>query len=273
MPALMGRFEPIHDAHAIEQVALVALFSQPLEEDQLTIAFTVAEQFRSELPGTHQLQLQTISIGLVGMSPKSPGGLFGKLFTSTRKDGSIESELRVDRNGITFRTTAYTRWAGIWDQARRYFETLFPLYIAGAEIASVALNYIDKFYWDGNAAEMRPDSLLRVGSPYVCPYVYQATDLWHSHMGIFLRLNESIRRLVNINLDCNDENPPTRRRVVTVTTVLTDMLNQPGYSAIRLGDSATKFFCDRARELHADNKAILGQIVNDQMCRRIGLTD
>jgi uncharacterized protein (TIGR04255 family) len=269
----MDRFEPIHDAHAIEQVALAALVSQPLEDAELAAALNTAEQFRSELPGTQQLQLQTISFGVLGIPPRSPGGPFGKLFTSTRRDGSIESELRVDRNGIAFRTTAYTRWAGIWEQARRYFEALLPLYLARGEIGSIALNYIDKFYWDGKAEDMRPNVLLRPGSPYVCPHVYDATDLWHSHTGVFHRVDETIKRLININLDCNDENKPEQRRTVTITTVLTDMLNQPGYSPLRLGDLGIKFFCDRATTLHADNKVIVGEILTDQMCHRIGLTD
>src|SRR5262249_45211518 len=85
MRAPMSRFEPIHDAHAIEQVALAVLVAKPLADSDLTAAFGLAEQFRSELPITQQLQLQTIAIGLIGLPPGGPSaGAFGRQYTSTR---------------------------------------------------------------------------------------------------------------------------------------------------------------------------------------------
>lgn len=267
MRAPMGRFEPIHDAHAIEQVALGVGISQALGDAELSAVLGTAEQFKAELPGVQQLQ--TITIGALAAAP-SPRGPTGKQFSRMRPDGSAESELRLDRNGIAFRTTAYTRWPAIWEQARKYFEVLLPMYFAGGEIASIALNYVDKFYWDGDLSQMRPDALLRGASPYVCPHVYEATNMWHSYTGAFRQAGAAIKRLVNINLDCIDEPQPAQRRSVTITTVLTDLLNQPGYAQTK---ASIEFFCSRATQLHADNKLILGEILTEEMCHRIGLKD
>ena len=268
----MSRFEPIHDAHAIEQVALVVSMSQGLADAEFNAACAAADRFKAELPGTQQLQFQTIALGAFGIPP-AMGAFGGRVFTSSRKDGSIESELRVERHGIGFRTTAYTRWPLIWEQARRYFETLLPFYLAGAEIASISLNYVDKFFWDGDSLAMAPNLLLRPGSAFICPHVFEAKDLWHSHMGVFQRADQAIKRLLNINLDCLDENQPAPRRIVTITTILTDMLNQAGYAPLHRPDSGTEFFCMRANQLHEDNKTLLAEIINDRMCKRIGLTE
>ena len=269
----MGRFEPIHDAHAIEQVALVLQTARPLDDAQIAGASEAAERFKSELPGVAQIQQFSFGFGTIGALPRVPVPFAGRVLTKTRPDGVIESELRLERGAITFRTTAYTRWDAIWAQARRYFETLLPFYVPASEIGAVALNYVDKFYWDGDVTEMRPKALLRPGSPYVCPHVYDARDLWHSHMGSFEAIDEVAKRLLNINLDCNDENQPQKRRVVSVTTVLTDMLGQPGYVAPELANSGVEFFCERAERLHSGSKSTLAAILDDQMCRRIGLKD
>lgn len=269
----MGRFEPIHDAHAIEQVALVAQTSRNLEDAELTAVAQAAEQFKTELPNVMQLQTVAFGFGSFPTVPRLPSPFGGVVLNKPRANGTIESELRLDRAAITFRTTNYTRWPEVWKQARRYFETLLPIYAPTGEIGAIVLNYVDKFYWNGEVAEMRPTELLRPGSPYVCPHVFGATDLWHSHLGAFHRADDTVKRLLNINLDCVDESQPATRRVVSITTVLTDMLGQPGYAALRVSDAGVGFFCNRAEELHAVSKVIIGDILNDHACRRIGLLD
>jgi hypothetical protein len=50
--SIMNRFEPIHDAHAIEQVALVVQFFGAVDDDvQFSRIIEAGEEFREELPG------------------------------------------------------------------------------------------------------------------------------------------------------------------------------------------------------------------------------
>lgn len=270
----IGRFEPIHDAHAIEQVAIVVQFSRQLDDEQLTAAVAAAGQFKDELPGAAEIQAVAITLGgAIPVMPPMPNAIGGRIMNRVRPDGVVESELRMERATLVFRTTTYTRWADFWGQARRYFGSLLPIYAPGGEIGAIGLNYVDKFYWNGDAADIRPALLLRQGSRYVSPYVYEARDLWHSHVGAFVRDGQYVKRLVNINLDCSDEIRPTQRRVIAITTVLTDMLHQPGYGSLDLAGSAVEFFSERAEQLHTDSKRAFAEVIDEQMCRRIALAE
>lgn len=271
-----GRFEPLHEAHAIEQVVFVVQFDRPLDDANLAALYNVAEQFQPELPG--RIELQGLMLAIGGRGPSGPiptGPAVGRAFRRTGPDGTIESELRVDRDSVTFRTSLYTRWNAIWEQARRYFDTIVPMYVAQGNIGGISLNFVDKFLWAGAAAECRPNLLLRPGSIYLCPHVYNVQDLWHSHTGAFIRVSDETKRLLNINVDYLDENRPNGiQRVVSITTVLTDLMNQPGYTPSQnAGEDAIQFLDRHMSQLHDFGKQVFGNIINDAMCKRIALVD
>jgi hypothetical protein len=115
----MNRFEPIHDAHAIEQVALVVQFFGAVDDDvQFSRIIEAGEEFREELPGggiipAHPIAPVGLNLPLLPMLA-SPGINFqlppqrpqvlsglppaaGLTLSATRRDGVIESELRLER--------------------------------------------------------------------------------------------------------------------------------------------------------------------------------
>lgn len=275
-PIHKGRFEPIHDAHAIEQVAFVLQIDRPLDEAGFVEAHKAAEKFKTDLPGVSDIQGFRIALGApvpAGFIPPVPS--IGKVFTRTGPDGVVQSELRVERMSLIYRTLLYTRWDAVWAQARKYLDVLIPKYVAPACISGIGLNFVDKFVWNGTASECRPSLLLRPASKFITPHVYEAEDLWHSHTGAFLRHDSQTKRLVNINVDYNDENPPEGlRRVVVVTTVLNDMLNQPGYGPLEVTpEAAVSVFDAHMQRLHVFAKMAFGNIINDEMSKRIALTE
>src|ERR1044071_3844626 len=97
-----GRFEPIHDAHAIEQVAIILHFSSPLEAKLLREAIrALAPVVKPDLPGTSEMQSFAFSLGS-GPLPGSPTStrIPGRVFHYTKPDGEIERELRIDPQGF-----------------------------------------------------------------------------------------------------------------------------------------------------------------------------
>lgn len=270
-----GHFEPLHAAHAIEQVVFVVQFASELDQAQMAQVRKAALEFKSEtdLPG--QMEIQEISIGfghpaqVQAATPPAPG----LLLHSTGRNGAIEQELRVERASLTYRTTKYSRWETVWGQALRYFDSLTPLYAPHSQIKGVSLNYIDKFVWNGALASCRPEQLILAGSKYVCPHVFETTEYWHSHTGKFIRISDSIRRLLNVNVDFLEEaNGQNTRRVVTITSVLTDMINLPGYSPFQIEkDRYSSFIEERMRALHADEKRVLSEVIRPEMAKRIAL--
>jgi uncharacterized protein (TIGR04255 family) len=270
-----GHFEPIHSAHAIEQVLFSLQFDKPIDEVNLSAAAeAIHAEFKEELPGRAVLQTMAFSFGPLGLGQGGALPIGGTAFNLTRKDGTVESELRIERNTIVFRTAVYTRWDEIWGRARRYFNAAIPHYVAtDVGVGATSLNFQDRFYWVGDLALCRANRLLRQGSGYVCPNVYEAKDLWHSHMGAFTKGDEGTKRLINVNIDCLDEpgkQPP--RRVIAITTAITDQLNQPGYISptVKSGDVAP-YFARQMTALHDLSKSTFRNVVNDDMCKRIAL--
>lgn len=275
--AQSGRFDPVHAAHAIEQVVFVVQFDPPLDESQLSEIREAALQFKSEkdLPGQMEIQEIAIAFGSPGAAvapppPRMPPGL---VLQSTGRDGAVESDLRVERASLTFRTTLYTRWDAVWIQARRYFESMLSKYAQYSQIATISLNYVDKFVWAGPLDQCSPNLLLHPQSKYVCPHVYEVTEFWHSHTGKFIRTDAYTKRLLNVNVDYLEEvSGVDSRRVVAITTVVSDMLNQPGYSSTEVAkEDVLEFVDERMQKLHAFGKEILSGIVSPEMSKRIAL--
>lgn len=268
-----GKFEPVHSAHAIEQVIFTLQFEPPLEEALLLEACRVAEQFNQELPKKAPVMGFSFVIGPGVPNPIPTGSNNGTFFQKTEIDGTITHELRVERSSLTFRTTLYSRWGAIWQQANKYFNALAPLYSEQTRLSAVSVNYVDKFVWSGNAATCRPSFLLRAGSKYICPHVYEAEDFWHSHTGAFIRIDNQTRRLLNANVDYLDETVVSgTRRIVAITTVLTDQLNQPGYEPCTIGrDGIANFVDGHMQGLHVFGKKVFSNIINEEMCKRIAL--
>jgi uncharacterized protein (TIGR04255 family) len=268
-----GQFDPVHDAHAIEQVVFVLQVDRPLEDQTFVEAREAAAQFIIDLPGRTELQGMGLMIGAVGIGSPAPP-IMGTVFSRTNPAGIVESELRIERMTVTFRTTLYTRWDAVWAQARKYFDVLVPKYVTTARVTGISLNFVDRFVWTGPIAECRPVLLLRPSSKYVTPAVYEAPDLWHSHTGAFLRADKQTKRLLNVNIDYVDGVPPSKKRTVVITTVLNDMFNQPNYEATEVTEkSAAALFDAHMQQMHSFGKNVFGNIINDEMKKRIALVD
>lgn len=272
-----GRFEPLHDAHAIEQMALALHFEGGINESAMLALRKATDHFKTDLPGVSDLQTVTLAVGNFPAGVlSSPRAALGRSYKLTRPDGTVETELRLEGNVVNYQTTAYTRWVKVWESAWRYLSIVQPIYLASSKLAAVSLNYVDKFHWLGEPDKYRPSALLRPGSRYISPHVHGLTDLWHSHTGAYLRPNERTKRLMNVNLDCLDQQNAAgeQRRVIQITTVLTDMLNQPGYTATDANAAAAPDFVANAfSDLHRFSKELIAEVLNDDMCTRIALND
>ena len=90
-----------------------------------------------------------------------------------------------------------------------------------------------------------------------------------------MRTDPQTKRLLNINVDYLEENLPDKnQRVVVITTVLTDMLNQPDYSVLEVTpEAATEVLSAHMQELHAFGKMTFANIINDEMSKRIALSE
>ncbi|MGE0187740.1 MAG: TIGR04255 family protein [Steroidobacteraceae bacterium] len=275
------QFEPIHEAHAIEQAALAIQFSQPIDAIRFKEAVNAFRQRFNQgadpvLPGDQQLQHFAIGfqIGGVGLQQPSQAN-FGHVFNRTSSSGVIEKELRLDSASIVFRIAVYTRWADMAKEAKKFLDVLLPFYGYPLSIASLGYTVVDKFVWKGLSGQCDPTLLLRPQSKYVCPHVFDVKDMWHSHTGAFIREDAYTKRLLNLNLDCLEEVLPTgdARTVISVTTAVTDSFNQPSYQPLTpvQPQDVTTFVSSKMNTLHSFSKKVFAETVNDATCKRIAL--
>jgi uncharacterized protein (TIGR04255 family) len=272
----VGNFEPIHDAHAVEQVQIAINFAQPLGDGSFSQVRQAMEVFRTELPGGSELQSFAIAFGQApALFAGSPGQMLSKGFVmqSMARNGAIEAEVRIEPSSIAFRTTLYSRWNAVWDQFARYLKSIIGTY-AGSPVMQVSLSFVDKFVWIGTPKSCKATLLLRPNSKYLCPHVYGSPDLWHSHTGAFIPVDEYTKRLLNINVDCLDEQIGEQaRRIVSISTVLTDIFNQPGFTPLTLASNeAFDKLQERLIQLHDKSKHCFGDVISDEMCKRIALS-
>jgi len=273
VPNQNGNFNPAHEAHSIEQVLFVVQFGRPLTDEELLKVRQSTSVFKvsKELPATTELQGFTINMGMGAPMPVQNGFMLYR----TGPDGTVEKELRIERNSVTFRTTHYSRWENIWNEAKKYFEPIIPLFSTNNKATGISLNVFDKFIWSGAIEKCSAEALLSRESKYLCPYLFENKDLWHSHTGAFIRVDDQTKRLININIDSLDEiqgNNPCR--VVVIATVLTDLLNQPGYTPYDLEEiNSMAEIESKFQELHIYGNGVFGNIINYDISKRIALID
>ena len=270
-----GKFTPLHDAHAIEQLLIAVHFAHPVSGINGSIKEAV-KPFKTDLPGESKIQrlVFTTSQGLNGdhQTPVDDAPSF--MMSRTAANGALENELRVEPQSITFRTTTYTRWLEKWGQIEKYLAALAPLYLLGKNaIASISLSYIDKFNWVGELEKSSPPLLLKPNSKYITPHVYSQTDLWHSHTGVFLKPDAATKRLLNVNVEhSQNDSISGMLRTVSVATVLTDLFNQPDYAQTNLtSDEIIEFLRVRFANLHEVSKATFKEVISEEMAKRVAL--
>ena len=271
MTDVRGAFEPLHKAHAIDQVAMAVAFDHELNDQGLNAARDVMGK-PEELPGRTQLRGLAVQIG---PTPSlSVPGVAGYGFTKVRPDGFVETELHIQRSSISFRTLFYTRWANVWQQCKKYFDALLPIYMEnGSRLMQVSLNYVDKFVTSDPVEECRPADILKTDSPYLCPTVFSDNDLWHCHSGKFQRLSNTTKRLTTINVDFVSENVQgDDRRAVVIVSVIADWFNQATYDPLDLDVKRAHDVIESSFEsLHKADKVALRSIISDRMAKRIAL--
>jgi uncharacterized protein (TIGR04255 family) len=272
----MNIFEPIHKAHAIEQVQIAINFAQPLNLLAFEKIKSAMKSFESELPGYAELQGFSIAFGQIpagAMAERHPP--IGFVRSRSAPNGIVEVEMRVEPTSIVFRTSLYSRWQDVWQQYAMYLRVIIAIYAEERlPLVQVSLSYIDKFIWIGEPSTCKPSKLLRASSPYVCSHVYEKTDLWHSHTGEFQQVDDYTKRLLNINVECIDEQLiGGSRRVIGIATVLTDLLNQPAFKQFVLpNETAFDTLQERIELLHSMSKQYFQRVISDEMCDRVALS-
>lgn len=261
-------FVPLHSAHAIEQTVFVIQFSSAIDEPAFTKAISLMDSLKEDLPGKRELQQIIPAVNF----PTMPNAV---AYAKYNAAGLVENELQVHKNAIYFTTRQYSRWSEIWEKTSKYFSQLLPIYAAQCPLSSTGLSYTDKFICENIESGFNPSSILKTDSKYIASHVFTTEQLWHSHTGVFEKVDDKTKRLININLDYLDERHlGNNRHSLVITTAINDQFNQQFYNPLILSiNDLMPFITDHMQRIHESGKEILKNIITDEMSKRIALTD
>jgi uncharacterized protein (TIGR04255 family) len=199
-----------------------------------------------------------------------PSGIAYQRFT---KLGTVEEELRLEPTMISYRTSAYRRWGNVTEIVEQAVFPILKNYLKEAPtVSALIVQYIDRFFSD-TLGDQDCSELFEPDSPWIVSSLTKNATLWHSHCGLFENAGERVRRLINVNIDVSDRQPPgeeTPLRSVAILTLCSDQFKD----ATQLLD--TESFPSEARtrfkHLHTRSKHILLQVLSAPYRRLISLT-
>lgn len=220
-------WRPNSSAHAIERVRLVIIFKQPIPAKVSRHTSEMMSKLRADtrLDGPSPRTSFGLNVQV------SPGGqqivtapheaLQGWQFLRTATTTGFPLEAVVlEQNQIVYETVEYRRWETF---LQRYSKVFSPIadYISNAlDIDRVALEYFDRFHFEGPSVEASPRTLLSGIDTLIAKEAAAGQKLWHLHRGWF----EGSRYgdvLINQNLDAVDAVPQGHTVPVRTIGILT----------------------------------------------------
>jgi hypothetical protein len=278
-----GGWRPIHENHAIAVMAAVVTFAQTVPDLTLRKILRSSEDtaFAAGLKSRHSTKALQFSIDAKGVSQsEAASGIQGQLFNSLVEttDGvpistQVAEQLQVDQAHVIYRTWQYVSWRWQSDRIRKLMTPALEIAKGTVAFASIRFEYLDRFWFDGDATKADPKQLLRMDSPVIAPHVFAAPDLWHSHTGAFLASGGQFKRLQQVMIDALDEPSLPQDAVapvrwVNITTALEDRFMQP---PAENEDIDVDDLFQRLDTMHASLKDTLAIIITNEMAERIFL--
>lgn len=289
------RWRPAHEAHAIEVSSLTFQFMEPVPAKPWQSLLEAVSSTASGSGFNHiqdQFDLQVSMGGMPGFPvagqvapnplaapdtasnvPLSNMASFpsGRLLLVV-DSGGMREQMLLRRDSLTYASSRYVGWSAFKRRIGDLLSSTLSASLHLVDLSAVKLEYWDRFVFQGAAAEARYDELLRSGSPYLPGFPAQTSELWHSHVGLFVPSGTIAKRLLNLNVDVMDApdsagpgQQPVSRRTVMIYSMTQDSLSA---GASPQDYSGVTIFSDG---LHATLKDMFAGVITDEMARCIAL--
>jgi uncharacterized protein (TIGR04255 family) len=197
------RWRPAHEDHAIERVAVTLQFSEAIAQKawEPLLAAATAEALKKgflAVGDNIQLTLQSRNLVNIGNTPPS-----GRNFQLNLGSG-VQEEIQIHRSQFLFATTKYKRWDGFKSKSLDVLSNSLDSALSIVNLANLKLEYWDRFNFDGPISDVEYKSLLRSDCILLPKFIFQMSELWHSHVGYFAKAKQAPTCLVNLNADAID---------------------------------------------------------------------
>ena len=197
---------PLRPEHAIERVRFEVQFSEVLPKK---VVEQVGSRHDAKTTDTRFGDRQEQQIAKFVMGPSGPtvapsksGNEVGWLSTRVAGVGNAIVEAVTMQNSLlSYESSDYRGWTKSFTR----FQTVCGDLLAEAgnlvNAASATLEYTDRFVFDGDVTQAKPDGLLRAGILALLPEsALGGRELWHVHRGWYETIGED-KCLINQNFD------------------------------------------------------------------------
>lgn len=269
-------WEPIHESHAIDVMAVVVTFGQIIPSLLLKRTLRIGEEaaVAAGLRGRHGLR--QVMIGPDGTtSPPVQGQIFNSLadVSDDSAPPQIAEQLHIAQDKVMYRTWRYVSWS--W-QFERIQKLLLPLISAvqdSVPISTQRFEYLDRFRWDGDSSQIDYSKILRADSPLIAPHVFSRPDLWHSYTGAFLPNGSDRKKVMQLQIDALDGPSPTQAsspqaRWLHIMTAREDRFNM---QEVDEDQQQADIIGQTFDSMHGELKELLATLISDAMIERIYL--
>jgi uncharacterized protein (TIGR04255 family) len=283
---MAGGWQPIHENHAIDVMAAVVTFGQPLPDRLLRKALQVSEEvaFEAGLKSRHSLlqhQFVISSGSQAGIMP-AMGGVRGQMFNAQLDSsegqplpGRVAEQLQVDQSTIIYRTWRYVSWSWQSERMRALMMPALSTVQDAVAISGQRLEYLDRFKFEGEPSSAEFSSLFREQSGLIAEHGFRRSDLWHSYTGFFdpSPQGTSTKRLFQINIDVLDEpsGPMPDAPKVRWANILTAREDRLQADEVDGGTRDPDMIVKSFDLMHTELKDLFGKVVTDAVAERVYL--
>lgn len=204
-------WRPLHTNHAIERVKLAIQFSESIPAKVSKQMSEAIGMKRHDLRMTGPTPVQTIDLQFTpGMSaPVAQPASTGWQFTRAAGNGLPLEAVLCDGTLLSYETSEYQRWDVFKRRLSKVLDEPVARAAVSLDLASVVLEYTDRFIFDGAAEQADVEDLLNGMTAVLPEAALQGRSLWHLHKGWF-ESEDGGEVLINQNFDAQDGSVPGR---------------------------------------------------------------
>ena len=272
----MSEYLPYSDQHSIQEAKIALHFLHEFGQQDVERARSAVEtDLKGVLPRSTEIRGSSVAFDVTNPNapvpmPPVPDHLSGFEFSRIRGDSRSARVLRLVNNLLEVSISDYERWESTRDDSMDYIRTaLSALPLDANPIMAVNLQFIDRYAFSGTLDNVDARLLFQYDNDHIAKQCFKAGPLWHCHTGWF-DWHESGRVLNHLNIGSTfvDSSP-----TITIDHAAVSQLDPPRRSTDTLFNPPNEsdglgVILDR---LHDRNKAILSELLTQEMQNRIGL--
>jgi hypothetical protein len=260
------------NGNALQRVVFIVQFAKEFTESEFQRFDKEYKEWREDLP-RRSVANAVLFQPAANQVTYDEQKVISLSYESLMKDGRVEFGLRFEEGRILFLVGNYTNWKEIWPRAKRHLEQALALVSSSNSIISFAAEYSDLFRASGSYLAFDANEVFRSGSDFIPPHIFKRKENFHFYTGFFETVNGPAqhRVLTRINTDLRDNQDEMARDLSIVLFHQLAPYREPWAAETGLPREVLDRGLENFVDLHEIDKAVLKEVLNDNMSRKIGL--